>query len=186
MSRPSEWTAALARLSDAYDEIDDVYQGALREAERRDASWVKQRNGLRKAVYDTVEEIFDRDVKRQVKEAIVEMRYRFEPKEPLVRMCYYIDRINEIHLSRKIKRRNPNYAKTIIENISRCASEVLGYLIFLDDERRTDTREAKTTAATQIKEKWSEALEGPLKELAHAQAEEIIAEVEEEVGGTHG
>ena len=186
MKRAKEWSAILASLSREYQSIDNAYQGELRKAEKKDAPWVKQREGLREAVFDTVEEIHDRDIRRQVKEKIKEIRYRFDPKEPLIRMCYYIDRINEIHLSRKTKKQNPDYCKTIIENISRCASEVLGYLIHVDAGRRTDTRDAKNLAATKIKEKWSETLSGSIKSLAHEEAKDIIAEVEAEIGGVHG
>ena len=108
MKRQREFEALLSTLSDAYAEIDDVYLGAVHEAEAHDKDWVKKREGLRKAVYDTINEIRDRGLREQSLSQIVDMRYRFEPKEPFIRMCYYIDRLNEIHPSKKIRRANPN------------------------------------------------------------------------------
>ena len=186
MKRGKEFETILASLSRAYQGIDDAYQVEVKKAERKDAGWVKEREEIRRAVFDTVEEIHDRDIRDQVKGKITEIRYRFDPKEAFIRMCYYIDRINGIHVSKKVKRSNPDYGKTVIESISRCASQVLGYLLHVDASRRTDTREAKNIAAERIKEKWAETLAGPIKALAHEEALEIIAEVEAEVGGTHG
>ena len=186
MKRQRDFEALLANLADRYDEIEDTYNAALREAESRDSDWVKKRTSLRKAVFDIVKGIQDRTLREKALSEIVEMRYRFNTKEQFARLCYYVDCLNKIHVKKKVRKANPDYGKSVVESIGRCASQILGYLIYTDESRRADLAPAKAQAKEKIKQQWEETFNGPMKTLAEAEARDIIAAIEAEVGGRHG
>ena len=186
MKRQRDFEALLANLADRYDEIEDTYNAALREAESRDSDWVKKRTSLRKAVFDIVKGIQDRTLREKALSEIVEMRYRFNTKEQFARLCYYVDCLNKIHVKKKVRKANPDYGKSVVESIGRCASQILGYLIYTDESHRADLAPAKAQAKEKIKQQWEETFNGPMKALAEAEAQDIIAAIEAEVGGRHG